>query len=91
MRDKLVGRGSEDLADHELLEMLLFFVQPRGDTKSLAKALINRFGSYAQVLCASPRDLRGCQGLGPHTSGPEAGACLRGAAGASRGYQSARA
>jgi len=67
MREKLIGPGSEALADHELLEMLLFFVQPRGDTKPLAKALINRFGSYAQVLFASPRDLLACQGLRPRT------------------------
>lgn len=40
------------LADYELLEMLLFCGIPRGDTKPLAKALINQFGSFAGVLSA---------------------------------------
>ena len=39
MRDRLLDRGPDGLADYELLEMLLFLVQPRGDTKPLAKRL----------------------------------------------------
>jgi DNA repair protein RadC len=50
MREKLLTRGPDALADYELLEMLLFFATPKGDTKPLAKALINRFGSFARVL-----------------------------------------
>ena len=38
MREKLLSRGSDALADYELLEMLLFFAMPKGDTKPLAKA-----------------------------------------------------
>jgi DNA repair protein RadC len=67
MRDKLLNRGADALADYELLEMLLFFAQPKGDTKPLAKALINRFGSFANVLAAPQRTLFDCQGVGPHT------------------------
>ena len=55
------------LADYELLEMLLFFAQPRGDTKPLSKAVINRFGSFARVLAASQRELFETPGLGPHS------------------------
>jgi DNA repair protein RadC len=44
--------------------MLLFFAQPKGDTKRVAKRLINRFGSYANVLAASPQDLQGVDGVG---------------------------
>jgi DNA repair protein RadC len=67
MRDKLLDRGPDALADYELLEMLLFFAQPKGDTKPLAKALINRFGSYANVIAAPRQSLLDCQGVGPHT------------------------
>lgn len=66
LREKLIGRGAEALADYELLEMLLFFAQPRGDTKPLAKAIINHFGSFAAVLAASQRDLFAAPGLGMH-------------------------
>jgi DNA repair protein RadC len=64
MRDRLLDRGPDSLADYELLEMLLFFAQPKGDTKRVAKRLINRFGSYANVLAASPQDLQGVDGVG---------------------------
>jgi DNA repair protein RadC len=67
MRDKLLERGAEALADYELLEMLLFFAQPKGDTKPLAKGLINRFGSFASVLAAPSRDLFAAPGLGRHS------------------------
>ena len=67
MRDKLLERGPDALADYELLEMLLFFAMPKGDTKPLAKALINRFGSFGNVLAAPNQDLLDTRGLGPHS------------------------
>ncbi len=67
MRDRLVERGPDSLADYELLEMLLFLVQPKGDTKPLAKRLINRFGSYAKVLSAPLNELNDVPGVGRHT------------------------
>ncbi len=67
MRDRLLDRGPDSLADYELLEMLLFFVQPKGDTKPLAKRLINQFGSYANTLAATPLDLMEVRGVGRHT------------------------
>jgi DNA repair protein RadC len=67
MRDKLLERGADALADYELLEMLLFFAQPKGDTKPLAKSLINRFGSYARVISAPQRELFAMPGIGRHS------------------------
>lgn len=52
MRERLLARGPEALADYEVLEMLLFFGIPRRDTKPLAKTAINRFGSLREVLLA---------------------------------------
>jgi DNA repair protein RadC len=63
MRDKLLSRGPDALADYELLEMLLFYAMPKGDTKPLAKALINRFGSFAAVLTAPQKELFAISGL----------------------------
>ncbi|MFN7001071.1 RadC family protein [Elioraea tepidiphila] len=67
MREKLLTRGPDALADYELLEMLLYFAMPKGDTKPLAKALINRFGSFAGVLAAPQQALLDTRGLGPHS------------------------
>ena len=59
MRERLLGAGPASLADYEILEMLLFLGIPRRDTKPLAKALINRFGSLPAVLGAPAAALRG--------------------------------
>ncbi len=67
MRDRLLDRGADGLADYELIEMLLFFAQPKGDTKPVAKRLMNRFGSYSGVLCAPVRDLEEVRGVGRHS------------------------
>ncbi len=67
MRDRLLTRGAASLADYELLEMLLFFAFKKGDTKPLAKTLINRFGSFAGVLCAPQAELQQTRGLGVHS------------------------
>ncbi len=57
MRERLLGAGPASLADYELLEMLLFLGIARRDTKPLAKALINSFGSLAAVLSAPSDEL----------------------------------
>jgi DNA repair protein RadC len=67
MRERLLTRGSDGLADYEMLEMLLFFAFKRGDTKPLAKTLINRFGSFAAVLAAPQQHLLDTPGLGTHS------------------------
>ena len=56
--------GPEALPDYELLEMILFAAFPRGDTKPLAKRLIARFGSFAQVVNATPERLKEVAGCG---------------------------
>ena len=64
LRERFLKSGGEALADYELLELLLFQALPRGDTKPLAKALIGRFGSYAEVLSADADALREVSGVG---------------------------
>mgnify|MGYP001603880901 CR=1 FL=1 len=46
------------LPDYELVEMLLFAAKTRGDTKPLAKALIDRFKGIGALLAAEPARLR---------------------------------
>jgi len=64
MRTRLLTAGPESVADHELLEMVLFLALPRRDTKPIARALLGRFGSFANAVAAPVGDLRGVEGLG---------------------------
>ena len=55
LRAKFAEQGVDALADYELLELYLFNSIPRKDTKPLAKELIEKFGSFAEVI-AAPTD-----------------------------------
>ncbi len=50
MRERVANAGASSLADHELLEMLLYYIQPRRDTNEIAHALIEECGSLSAVL-----------------------------------------
>ncbi len=63
MRARLLTAGPDALADHEMLEMVLFLALPRRDTKPIARALLDRFGSFAGAIAAPLNDLRGTEGL----------------------------
>ncbi len=67
-RERLRGRfreaGSDAVSDYELLELVLFRALPRRDVKPLAKALIEKFGSFAEVIAAPPQRLAEVAGLG---------------------------
>ena len=64
MRARLLAAGPEALADHEMLEMVLFLALPRRDTKKLARALLARFGSFAGCIAAPASELIVLDGLG---------------------------
>ncbi len=64
LRERLLKAGPDGLPDYELLELVLFGAQPRRDMKPLAKALIGRFGSFAEVVSADPALLREVEGVG---------------------------
>jgi DNA repair protein RadC len=64
LRSKFRELGDTALADYELLELLLFRLIPRRDTKPIAKALIERFGSLAAVLGAPTGLLQEVKGVG---------------------------
>ena len=64
LKERFRETGGDALADYELLEMLLFRAIRRGDTKPLAKRLIARFGSFAEVLSAHPSRLIEVSGVG---------------------------
>ena len=64
LRSRLLSAGPEAFAEHELIEMVLFLALPRRDTKPIARDLLARFGSFANVISASLADLLEVEGLG---------------------------
>src|SRR5437868_15456602 len=64
LRARFRESGAEALADYEMLELLLFRAVPRRDVKPLAKELLTKFGSFAEVISASPKRLAEVEGLG---------------------------
>ncbi|HYM99030.1 MAG TPA: DNA repair protein RadC [Aestuariivirgaceae bacterium] len=64
LRERFIIAGPEALLDYELLELVLFRALPRHDTKPLAKQLIEKFGSFAEVIGAKPERLKEIKGVG---------------------------
>src|SRR3569623_2128079 len=64
LRDRFMNGGADALPDYELLEMVLFAAIPRGGLKPLAKDLIARFGSFADVISAPRERLLEVKGVG---------------------------
>ena len=64
IRAELLGKGNEALSELELLEMLLYAGNRRGDTKALAKALMRCIGSLSALLRAPAALLAQQSGMG---------------------------
>lgn len=67
MREKFLNSGREAFTDHELLEMLLYNAIPRRNTNEIAHRLIDKFGSFSNVLDADIKDIMDC-GLSKNTA-----------------------
>ena len=64
MRRRFLKGGLESFADHEALELLLYYAIPRRDVNPIAHALMERYGSLAAVLPAPVEDLKQVAGIG---------------------------
>jgi DNA repair protein RadC len=64
LRERFRETGGASLRDYELLELLLFQAIPRIDTKPIAKALLQKFGSFGEVLGAPVPRLMEVNGIG---------------------------
>ncbi len=68
MRARFLTAGLDAFADHEALELLLYYAIRRRDTNPIAHALMERYGSLSAVLEAPVEDLRKVEGIGEHAA-----------------------
>ena len=64
LRERFLKGGADALPDYEMLELVLFLALPRRDAKPLAKALIEKFGTFADTIAADPKALKEIPGVG---------------------------
>lgn len=65
LRKRFSQQGLEGFQDYEALELLLLHVARQQDMKPASKALIERFGSFKNVLDATSEELEAVDGIGP--------------------------
>ena len=68
LKDRFMRDAGASLPDYEMLELVLFLAKPRAEVKPLAKALITRFGSFADVISADVKELVAVKGVGENTA-----------------------
>ena len=68
LKDRFMRDAGASLPDYEMLELVLFLAKPRAEVKPLAKTLIARFGSFADVITADAKELVAVKGIGENTA-----------------------
>lgn len=68
LKDRFLKEGLDNFEQIQVLELLLFYCIPRQDTNPIAHALLNRFGSLAEVLEAPVSELKKVPGVGANTA-----------------------
>ncbi len=68
LKTRFLKEGMDGFADHQVLELLLFYAIPRLDTNPAAHRLLQRFGSISAVLEADPKDLAAVEGVGSNAA-----------------------
>ena len=68
MRQRFLRGGLQAFADHEALELLLYYAIPRRDVNPIAHALMERYGSLSAVLSAPVEDLKQVEGIGENAA-----------------------
>lgn len=67
-RQQFLEHGPQSMADHELLELALYYAIPRRDTNETAHRLLEHFGSLDRVLCAPVMELKQVSGMGENAA-----------------------
>jgi DNA repair protein RadC len=57
IRQRYINNGIGAFAEHEILELLLFYCYPRCDTNKIAHRLVNEYGSLHDLMDADVKDI----------------------------------
>lgn len=68
MKQRFREHGLDNFSDHQVLELLLFYVIPRRDVNPIAHALLDTFGSLYAVFEAPVSALKKVPGVGEQTA-----------------------
>ena len=68
VKTRFLTEGLSSFADHNVLELLLFYAIPQKDTNELAHTLLDRFGSISGVFDADISELMNVAGIGEHAA-----------------------
>lgn len=68
LKERFLKEGLDNFNELQVLELLLFYCIPRQDTNPIAHALLDRFGSLAQILEAPSSELKKVPGIGDATA-----------------------
>ncbi len=68
LKTRFLKDGLDNFADHEILELLLFYTIPLKDTNKIAHNLLSTFGSISRVFDAKPDELMKVKGISEHSS-----------------------
>jgi DNA repair protein RadC len=63
LRKRFLDAGSDAVSDYELIELILFRAIPQRDVKPIAKDLLEKFGSFAEVIAAPAKRLGEIKGI----------------------------
>ncbi len=68
LKTRFLEEGLDGFEDHQILELLLFYVIPRRDTNEIAHRLLKKYGSLSGVFEADPKDLATTPGVGDNSA-----------------------
>ena len=68
LKQRFLEEGLDNFTDIQVLELLLFYAIPVKDTNPIAHALLDHFGSLAQVLEADVEELKKVPGIKDHAA-----------------------
>lgn len=68
LKNRFRQEGLDGFDEVNVLELLLFYAIPQKDTNPIAHRLLDRFGSLAQVLEATPEELEKVPGIGDNAA-----------------------
>lgn len=68
MLDRFLAQGIDCFEEHEILEILLYFIFSRCNTNEISHRLIDKFGSLSNVLSAPKDDLMTISGIGENAA-----------------------